>query len=422
MATGMDVVASREVVINEPLCFIRGRYGRVSENLLREVSLAFFEADKLSLAKIRLKSDIERMQLESWPRVPDRRDGEHRKLKEYNDILELIVFLDQQLILDSLPIYVCEDLDGIPTTKWMDGDMTLIVTKMNDLEKQNVQLVNIVSQLQHRIDEIVSYCDKQVLQRTASASASSPAITTATTVTTDSLQLPYAPDRDPGLPPTDVARGATGGAGVQHSEQQRQLWGHIPAYDRVRDNLDNQRNNRHNHSGSTTGESDGEGGRKEPWSDVISRRGKRFRSGSGQAISTEHTKHGEQWNQQSTQGRRQPTRTATTSAARQSTKIVGTGKQQSTVRIKSSGTFAEKNVFCVSNVSPDVTCDTIVSFLTDNHVTVLSCGDAKTRFAGSKAFRVCIPAKERAKIIDPDIWPEEVIIRDWFFKAKPSQN
>jgi hypothetical protein len=61
-------------------------------------------------------------------------------------------------------------------------------------------------------------------------------------------------------------------------------------------------------------------------------------------------------------------------------------------------------------------------FLSDNNVSIVSCFESKTKFTGTKAFRICIASKNKDQFLSPCIWPEDVIIREWYFKGKPTQN
>jgi hypothetical protein len=52
---------------------------------------------------------------------------------------------------------------------------------------------------------------------------------------------------------------------------------------------------------------------------------------------------------------------------------------------------------------------------------VLSCFPSKSWLRGEKnkanAFRVCIPSAKRQQILDPQLWTEGIVIRDWQFKT-----
>ena len=103
-------------------------------------------------------------------------------------------------------------------------------------------------------------------------------------------------------------------------------------------------------------------------------------------------------------------------------KVIGKHQTDQDCKLKASGVIIEKLVYCVSNVSEEYNCDDVCSFLADNNVKIVSCFDSKTKFSGSKAFRVCIASKYKEQFLSPDMWPEDVIIREWFFKGKQTTN
>ncbi len=53
-----------------------------------------------------------------------------------DDILKLLTLMDERLALDSLPIYVAENVDCLPSMKWADGDFQMIMTKLAKMEKE----------------------------------------------------------------------------------------------------------------------------------------------------------------------------------------------------------------------------------------------------------------------------------------------
>jgi len=99
-------------------------------------------------------------------------------------------------------------------------------------------------------------------------------------------------------------------------------------------------------------------------------------------------------------------------------KVVGKKVFSDDSRFKASGLEIDKAVYCISNLSLDITDEDVVAFMSGNDIKVISCFSAKTRFTGSKAFRVCIAAKDKERFLSPDNWPEKVIIRDWVFKPR----
>ena len=86
-------------------------------------------------------------------------------------------------------------------------------------------------------------------------------------------------------------------------------------------------------------------------------------------------------------------------------------------KIKSSGRIVGKRVFAVTNVACDYTVNDMKSFLRDKRLAVISCFEAKSKFTSSKSFRVCVAVTDVDKFVDPEIWPENVVVRDWFFSV-----
>ena len=100
-------------------------------------------------------------------------------------------------------------------------------------------------------------------------------------------------------------------------------------------------------------------------------------------------------------------------------KVIGRNSAANS-KLKASTTVAEKAVFSVSNVSSEYEPDNIRDYLSENGIIVVSCFSAKTKYADSKSFRVCIAAKDRDRFLSPELWPENVILKDWFFKVEPN--
>jgi len=92
------------------------------------------------------------------------------------------------------------------------------------------------------------------------------------------------------------------------------------------------------------------------------------------------------------------------------------GKALST-GMRAHGNIVDKRVFSVSNVDTSYTEENIDGFLQENGINVFTVHNAKTKFDG-KCFRVCIAAADTERFMNADIWPENVLVRPWFFKEK----
>jgi len=129
------------VVINEALYFVRCKYGKIGDSLLKQTLLDFFDGEKLATAKNRLNHDIEELHLDiDWPRLPARREGADHAIKEAEDIMVLFRFIDEKLSFQSIPTYVSANMDSVPSTKWLDGDIQMLLAKLNNMEQLNHEL------------------------------------------------------------------------------------------------------------------------------------------------------------------------------------------------------------------------------------------------------------------------------------------
>ena len=71
-----------------------------------------------------------------------------------------------------------------------------------------------------------------------------------------------------------------------------------------------------------------------------------------------------------------------------------------------------------TNVACDYTVNDMISFFSDKHLAIVSCFNAKSMFSYSKSFRICVTATDVDKFLDPETWPENVVVRDWFCQSR----
>jgi len=87
----------------------------------------------------------------------------------------------------------------------------------------------------------------------------------------------------------------------------------------------------------------------------------------------------------------------------------------------------KNGVFCIDNVNISCSSEDIKSFVKAQSINVVTCFKVKprrrrddTEVADSRAFRLCIHADDRERLLDAAIWPDTVVVSDWYFK--PQQN
>ena len=96
--------------------------------------------------------------------------------------------------------------------------------------------------------------------------------------------------------------------------------------------------------------------------------------------------------------------------------IVGMKKNNSSV-IKSA---KKQGDLYVGNCDLEVTTDSLSSYiLKETGIRVVACVELETRSTISKSFKVTLNMQERQKLLNPDVWPEEIICRKFY---KPRKN
>jgi len=91
--------------------------------------------------------------------------------------------------------------------------------------------------------------------------------------------------------------------------------------------------------------------------------------------------------------------------------------------IKAANKIVKKAVFCVDNVQKSYVADDLARFVSTLNVKVISCFKVNPRrrqnetdpVTDRSAFRLCIVASDRDRLLDVSKWPEHVVISDWYF-------
>jgi len=89
-------------------------------------------------------------------------------------------------------------------------------------------------------------------------------------------------------------------------------------------------------------------------------------------------------------------------------------------RIAAAKVFVDKAIFCVDNVHRSASVDDLKDFVTGLHVNVLSCYSTRPRRARGEsrpvtdrsAFRLCVAAADRDRLLDSSKWPDSVVISE----------
>ena len=83
------------------------------------------------------------------PRQRRESDINARVMKDIKEIFSLWSFLDEKNLIGMLPKFVVSDLSPVPTAKLDDGDVHLILQKLDKVEMANIELRKSVNNFPH---------------------------------------------------------------------------------------------------------------------------------------------------------------------------------------------------------------------------------------------------------------------------------
>ena len=109
---------------------------------------------------------------------------------------------------------------------------------------------------------------------------------------------------------------------------------------------------------------------------------------------------------------------------RKKSKLFGTA-QDCNNAIKSGVEIVRKAVVHIDNLDANCTQALLTDYLLSKDISVLSCFETKSWLRDDErdkvtAFRVCVSADHRTKLMDGNLWSKGIILRDWKFKGKPA--
>jgi len=399
----INKMADVPLVLNDVLCFMVNKYVKIHARQLKSVLVDFYTVESLSEAKERLLMDVEALNLSSkLPHVPRRRDGEGRITREVDDLIAIFNHLDEQKCVSSLPTYVSANPDNMPSIRLFEGDMNVIMIMMEKLEKKVEQYGSSLSAISH---------DVSVLGSKVNSLDQFPPLRSSIDINTAQARPPQQrQSRDSRLSgvqsTTQAAVGISSHAEIETNDgvscESHRDWATLVS-------TPNRCMNRFAVLASTT---DDEGG----YEVVRSRRNKRGRMRSSQQQETNHMDSTRQQQQQ----QRRPRST-----------LYGKSATATCVAAAKKLRNPKKSVYCVDNVSVHCTVGDITSFVKSLSVTVVSCFEVKPRRAPDesesdvkdrRAFRLCIFDEDRDRLLDQTVWPDSVVVSEWFFKSRQNEE
>ena len=391
-------MAERRLVLCEPLCFIASKYKKVGIKSIKSVALDYFRPEDIYDAKMKLMDDIKLIQsTKNIPYVSKRRDGENKTARELDDIFTLITALDDQKLIQQLPMYVTDNPDNLPTTRLFEGDLSVIFNKLEQFDSR-------INAIGSALSAIMK--DFQQVARTQVA----------------------LPDW-PALPVRSAGQGASyNGARPKTFEPQRSMTSSV--------------NNNNNMQASDQLIPDGV-----VWSTVTSTPQNHCVRGSTSEASecddadgtfTTVLSRSRKRQRQSTANGRSPHQAAagTTNTRRRGPLVIGRAASSSLHGVQAARQYPgnrpdDRAIFYIDNVNVQHSDQDIRALAESMGVRVLSCFEVRprrrrrdmeatspnTEVAGRKAFRLCIRDQDRDTLLSPGKWPAFVTVSEWYTKT-----
>lgn len=125
----------------EPLCFLVNKFGKLHVNLLKSVVTDFYDVNAISEAKKCLLDAVGKLStVDKLPHIANHHSNVDRIKRDVDDIIAVLVFLDEHGLHNSLPRYVCANPDNLPSVRLFDGDLHILLTRLEKLENKLARL------------------------------------------------------------------------------------------------------------------------------------------------------------------------------------------------------------------------------------------------------------------------------------------
>ena len=362
--------------------------------MLKTTISDFYNVEDISEAKKHLLDILDNITTDSkLPHIPKRREGVNRFVKELDDIFTVLQFLDENGMFNTLPTYVCDNPDKMPSLRLFEGDMAMILSRLDKLETKVSDTDTGVAAIASRIDQIgQELCTSISSQFTPSNGAVCNNVNTLPTNTRS------------GQKSTSHNTGSTNTVKTTWAATMANFSTPVTPGNVIHTHADVHNENQD--------DSDA------PFTLVQSRKKKRKFQNSPNTAANINQNDKMNTDKKKRQGK---------------TVLVGQSKsdENNTCGISAAEPMYKKSVFCIDNVDKSVSLEEMKSFLSDNlSVQVLSIFNTKPRKKRNEkstptkrnAFRLCINSEHRDKLLDITKWPQYIHISEWFFKGQRTQT
>ena len=415
-------MADRPVVLNHVLCFLFSKVHREDETRIVDTIIKFFNESDISIARDVLLDRASSLGI-TLPRLPARRSvGDGRRNRELKDIFQIINTLDAAKILDKLPVFASNDPSEMLSVNLTEGDLRSIMLRLDQLDgKLEVIASTQVAMLdsQQRINKPGQSRDSRSLAKTTGAPDDG-------TLTRSSRMAEHVSAEKSSLTLSSYSNVNMNANRSRQTDASVESIRH-PTSDNhgtTEDYIDSEpfqlsnaerkklRNKRRRVQSKNS-------------SPVDLNEASLLDAGGVEAVvkpsysavaSNEVKKPAMKKSSQLLIGRK-------------SNNIMH-NQQGCSVKIIAAKPYVGKSVFCIDNVAADVDADDMCQFVSGIGVKVVTCNKVPPRRSlwqrqrgivpiDRSTFRLCISKADTEKLLNADIWPENISISRWIFSKNP---
>jgi hypothetical protein len=402
------MAGDEKLVLNHALCFLFSRLHKSEVRHLKTVMLNFYSSEDIGFAKEVLINCAKTVQnADNAARIPRRREGENRAVRELDDIFNIIADLDVTKMLGDLPKFVSDSPDKMPSVNLVEGDLNAVMRRFDKLDNQ-------LNHLEISVNKSVATA---AITQDVHASAGRGAINNSVVMNERTAAVAVAASL------TNVNNNANINVNKQGVSATASTSHWAASYISSVE------------SGSGAEVSDVDDGH---WREVKRRKRRRTPSNPQNSASSVPSR-AIPANNYATAASKPPVKQQSKRQHKQFPTVVGRSREPiiSDVgcvgQITAAKPYIGKATFCVDNVSLTGTAESMARYVAAMDIDVLGCYEVNPRRTiwqrqqgiypnDRKTFRVCIPKEDSKRFLDPLRWPAHIAVSQWRFKKRQDDD
>jgi len=115
--------------------------GRFTVKQLKALLYDFYDSETIAVAKNVLLDAVNELKVDGGPKITrkrrDSKENPEAKIRgDIDDLILLVTFADEINVMERLPIYVAADPDLVPSMRLMEGDLLVLINKLDKIDER----------------------------------------------------------------------------------------------------------------------------------------------------------------------------------------------------------------------------------------------------------------------------------------------